>query len=181
MEFLFYGIKNYKPVALSGRESIRKAYGEARAFMLGQQLSSFWTDWSDNKGTLWESAPVILEFGDFSHELCWMKDEDLQISTNTIDINEGFDLYNFGQPSHWENNILPEFSPFVGKILRSVDLLEAEGQITSQTGWINRFWVPHGIIFNFEDATFCIYNAFDSNRITTSIPTGDEYRRINIW
>jgi len=174
------GIENYEPVQLIDSKSIIKIYRETKTNFCDQQFSENWTAWSDDKNEWWEHAPIILKFGTFCHEVCWMQEYDLLISADTINTSNNFNLYDLDEyPSHWRKDALSSLQSSIGRNLLGIDLLEAEVNYTP--GSTSHLWIPYGIIFMFNATAFCIYNAFDSNGTTTIIPTGDEYRRINIW
>ena len=174
------GIKNYEPVQLINSESIIKSYREMKANFCGQQFCENWTAWSDDKNEWWEYAPVILKFGDFGHEICWIQEYDLAISANTIDTASSFNLYDLVEyPSHWRKNAFSSLQSSIGRNLLSIDLLEAEVNYTP--GSASHLWIPYGIIFVLDAAAFCIYNAFHSNAITTSVPIGDEYDSVKFF
>ena len=170
-----FNIDNYKPLISTEASAILAFYQRIKSDIECKPLRSVWTVWLDNENELSEYSPIVLAFENCSLEVCCLKDDELAVSTNTIDITRGFNLYDLVEmPCHWRQNAVPDLQPAIGKRLLNVDLLEfrAEG-ITS--------WMLHGMIFVLDDFSFCIYNAFDSNGIETNIPVSNEYRRINVW
>jgi hypothetical protein len=169
-----FGIQDYEPEWLNGRDSITAVHGRRLAQLGGRTLQHVWIVW-DRKADQWfADAPVLLDFGDERVGIDHQKFDDLCITWNTVDptrsIEDPFDedsLFDLV----WRPEATPQLAGLAGRTLDRVELLEwAGGDDDMANGSI-------AIGLDFAPTWLTIFNALDENGLAFG-PPEDLYRRL---
>jgi hypothetical protein len=163
-----FGIQDYQPQWLNGRDSITAAHGQRLAGLVGLGLQHVWLVWDLENDDWFTDAPVLLDFGTEHVAIDHQKFDDLAITWNTIDPSRAIeDPY---PHLAWRAEPLPDLLDLRGRTLRHVELLE---------------WISDGNDFadgsiaiglDLAPAWLTIVNALDQNGFEHG-PPGPRYRR----
>jgi hypothetical protein len=167
-----FGIQNYRPQWLNGRDVIAAAHGSRLAALTGRTLRQVWLVW-DLIGDEWfTDAPVLLDFDGEQLEVDHQKFDDVSITWNTLDPTQEID--NVADSCFhlaWRPGPQPQLAGLAGRTLHHVELLEWIGN-----GYRDMAAGSISLGFDFAPAWLTIYNALDENGLEHAGP-GPEYRR----
>ncbi|BBH68311.1 hypothetical protein ACTI_49960 [Actinoplanes sp. OR16] len=167
-----FGIQNYDPQWLNGRDSINGVHGERLARLAGRNLRHVWAVWDVRSDEWFSDAPVLLDFGDQLVSIDHQKFDDVCITWNILDPARAieddsedslFDLV-------WRPDATPQLAELAGRTLERVVLLEwAGGADDMANGSI-------AIGLDLAPSWLTIYNALDENGFAYGDPD-DCYRQ----
>jgi hypothetical protein len=166
-----FGIQNYRPHWLRGRDSITTSHGRRLARLAGLTLQHVWLLWDLTDDEWFTDAPVLLQFGDEQVEIDHQKFDDVSITWNTINPAQKIedDFFHLA----WRPEPLPPLTELPGQTLDHVELLEwSSGPNDMANGSI-------ALGFNFPPAWLTIFNALDENGVSHDLPH-PHYRRHRI-
>ena len=166
-----YGIQDYQPHWLNGRDSIIAAHGRRLAGLAGLTLQQVWLVWDLDDDEWFSDAPVLLDFGADQVEIDHQKFNDLSITWHTIDPSRAIEDSCFRLA--WRAQPLPDLIDLPGRRLRDVELLEWIGEDNDMAGG------SLAVGFNLAPAWLTIFNAMDENGLDHE-PPGPRYRRHRI-
>jgi hypothetical protein len=161
-----FGIEDYEPYWLNGRDEITVAHGSRLAALGGHTLRHVWLVWDLDADEWFSDAPVLLDFGVTQVEVDHQKFDDVSITWNTTDPNRR--MVDPWPNLAWRSEPLPQLARLVGQPLRHVELLE----------WIGDDMANGSIAvgFTLAEDQLTVYNALDENGFEHT-PPGPEYRR----
>ena len=167
-----FGIEDYEPEWVNGRDSITAAHGQRLGRLAGRTVQHIWLLWDRNADEWFADAPVLLEVDGARVGIDHQKFDDLCITWDTIDptrpieapwdIDSLFDLV-------WRPEPTAELAELVSRTLNRVVLLEwSGGDNDIATGMV-------AIGLDLAPAWLTIYNALDENGLAVG-PPDDRYR-----
>ena len=120
-----FGIPDYEPDWINGRDSITAVHGRRLARLAGRAPAHIWLVWDREADEWFADAPVLLDFGDERVSVDHQKFDDLCITWNAVDparsIEDSvFDLV-------WRAEPTPQLAALAGQTLHRVELLEWAG------------------------------------------------------
>lgn len=175
-----FGIRHYQPAVLLTTDEIILECRRILHQTLGEPLTASWAGWNDKDNSWCESLPIILEIGGIRYEICWRKEAECGLSQDLINTQESFYCYGSKElPGVWKENALPEIQRVLGQVLLGMELIEAKVTISSE-GFINKYWVPHGLLFKFGQEALYLYNGFDLNAVAEKPLGGAGFRSVKI-
>ncbi|MFG3644922.1 hypothetical protein ACGF3C_32080 [Micromonospora sp. NPDC047762] len=166
-----YGIQDYQPQWLDGRNTIAAAHARRLAGLVGLTLQHVWLVWDLDDDEWFTDAPVLLDFGAEQVEIDHQKFDDLSITWNTINPSRAIEDPYFHLA--WRPDPTPELVNLPGHTLRHVELLEwiggdrdlADGSLA--------------VGFDLDPAWLTVFNALDENGFEHQKP-GQHYLRYRI-
>ena len=165
-----FGIQDYQPQWLNGRESVTKMHGQRLAGLV-HTLSHIWLVWDLDADEWFTDAPVLLDFRIDQVQIDHQKFDDLSITWNTTDPHRAIEDSYFHLI--WRPEPMPELQALPGKKLQAVELLE----------WRNDCHdMANGSIaggFDLAPDWLTVLNALDENGFEHQ-PPGPNYRRHRI-
>jgi len=167
-----FGIQDYEPEWLNGRDSIMALHGRRLARLAGRALEHLWLVWDLDADTWFEDAPVILDFGDERVSIDHQKFDDLCITWNAVDPTRSIEDPADEDPFHlaWRPEPTPQLAELAGRTLNRVELLEwAGGKDDMANGSI-------AIGLDLAPDWLTVFNALDENGLAFG-PPDDCYRR----
>lgn len=169
-----YGIQDYEPHWLNGRDSITAVHGERLAQLAGRTLRHVWVVWDLSADEWFTDAPVLLDFGDEVVSVDHQKFDDLCITWNAIDPTRTIEDDGWDHDSlftlAWRREPTPQLAELAGRKLDHVELLEwAGGADDMANGMV-------AIGLDVPPAWLTIYNALDENGFAFGGPE-ECYRR----
>ena len=166
-----FGIQDYQPHWLNGRDSIVAAHGRRLANLAGLTLQHVWLVWDLDDDEWFTDAPVLLDFGAEQVEVDHQKFDDLSITWSSIDPSRPIEDSYFHLA--WRAQPLPGLVNLPGRCLHDVELLE---------------WIGHGhdmadgslaVGFDLAPVWLTVFNALDENGLDHE-PPGRRYRHHHI-
>jgi hypothetical protein len=125
-----FGIEDYEPEWLNGRDSITDAHGRRLARLAGRTLRHIWLLWDRNADEWFADAPVLLDIDGERVGIDHQKFDDLCVTWDTIDptlpIEASFDQDSLFDLA-WRPEPTPQLAELVGRTLNRVVLLEWAG------------------------------------------------------
>lgn len=166
-----YGIQDYQPQWLRGRDNITGAHARRLASLIGLTLQHLWLVWDLDDDEWFTDAPVLLDFGATQVEIDHQKFDDLSITWNTINPKRAIEDSCFHLA--WRPDPLPNLVDLPGRTLRHVELLEwIGGDHDMADGSL-------AIGFDLAPAWLTVFNAMDENGLEHQ-PPGPRYRPYRI-
>jgi hypothetical protein len=167
-----FGIEDYEPEWLNGRDSITDAHGRRLARLAGRTLRHIWLLWDRNADEWFADAPVLLDIDGERVGIDHQKFDDLCVTWDTIDptlpIEASFDQDSLFDLA-WRPEPTPQLAELVGRTLNRVVLLEwAGGDDDMANGSV-------AIGFDLTPGWLTIFNALDENGLAFG-PPDDRYR-----
>ncbi|GIF67446.1 hypothetical protein Ais01nite_54810 [Asanoa ishikariensis] len=164
-----FGIRDYQPHWLNGRDNVIAAHGRRLAGLAGRTLQQVWLVWDLDDDEWFADAPVLFDFGEEQVEIDHQKFDDLSITWNTVDPARPIEDSYFHLA--WRAEPLADLQHLPGHSLRSIEILEwiGDGQRDMAEGSL-------AIGFDFAPAWVTIFNALDENGLEYG-PPGPHYRR----
>jgi hypothetical protein len=161
-----FGIEDYEPRWLNGRDAITTAHGPRIAALTGHTLRHVWLVWDLDVDGWFTDAPVVFDFGVDRIGVDHQKFDDLSITWNTPDPTRRIDDPDFHLA--WRPEPLPELARLPGQHLQRVELLE----------WVGNDMANGSVAigFTFAGSQLTIFNALDENGFEYT-PPGPGYRR----
>ncbi|BCJ50417.1 hypothetical protein Asp14428_18920 [Actinoplanes sp. NBRC 14428] len=167
-----FGIKDYEPEWLNGRDRITALHGQRLARLAGRTLEHIWLVWDLDADKWFEDAPVILDFGDERVSIDHQKFDDLCITWNAVDpirsIQDPADEDPFNLA--WRPEPTLRLVELAGRTLNRVELLEWVGGMDDMANG------SIAIGFDLAPDWLTIFNALDENGLAFG-PPDDCYRR----
>ncbi|MEU7904593.1 hypothetical protein [Actinoplanes sp. NPDC049118] len=168
-----FGIQDYEPHWLNGRDSITAVHGRRLARLAGRILRHVWLVWDLDDDEWFADAPVLLDFGDDRVGIDHQKFDDLCITWNTVDparaIEDPADedcRFNLA----WRPEPTRQLAELAGRTLQRVELLEWAG------GYDDMANGSVAIGLDLAPAWLTIFNALDENGLAFG-PPESSYRR----
>ena len=162
-----FGIEDYEPEWLNGRNSITAAHGRRLAGLTGGTVRHIWLLW-DRKADEWfADAPILLDVGGERVGIDHQKFDDLCITWNIIDpalpIEASFDQDDLFDLA-WRSEPTAQLAELIGRTVNRVVLLEwAGGHHDVANGSI-------AIGLDLSPAWLTIFNALDENGLAFGSP-----------
>ncbi|MEU4162136.1 hypothetical protein [Actinoplanes sp. NPDC026670] len=150
-----FGIQDYEPRWLRGRDSITAVHGLRLAGLAGRTLTHVWVVWDLDDDEWFTNAPVVLDFDDERVSIDHQKFDDLCITWNTVDPSRPIEITGFNLA--WRPDATPQLAELAGQTLHHTALLEWDG---------GRGDMANGNVtigFDFSPYWLTIFNALDEN------------------
>jgi hypothetical protein len=167
-----FGIQDYEPDWLSGREAVTAAHGERLAHLAGRTLQHIWLVWDRRADEWFPDAPVLLDLGDERVSVDHQKFDDLCLTWDTLDpartIEDAGEDWPFDLV--WRPEPTPQLAELAGRTLHGVQLLVRAGgrhDLADQSVAIGLDLAPDWLT---------VFNAMDENGLAAG-PPDSRYRR----
>ncbi|BEL04474.1 hypothetical protein Q0Z83_026650 [Actinoplanes sichuanensis] len=150
-----FGIQDYEPHWLNGRDSIAAVHGRRLARLAGRALLHVWVVWDLEDDEWFTDAPVLLDFGDERVTIDHQKFDDLCITWDAVDPTRSIEDSYFNLV--WRPDATPQLAELAGQTLQRVALLEWAGDRSDMANGsvaIGLDLSPHWLT---------IFNALDEN------------------
>lgn len=153
------GIRNYNPIFYTDKDNLIKNHFKELRSLVGEKIDAVWTVHETPSGKFWADCPVVLVVNGKQLEFCSLKDNEISITWNEINLRNKLDWYG-SEEIHleWQKNAFKSIAPYINEQINGVEVIEMKLESYDL--------VLHGIGLEFNNNYLSMFNAFDVTGFT---------------
>lgn len=172
------GIPDYETTFVYTTDEIVSLCHSLAEETVGKTIECSWVAILRSDNRWLKGLPIILQIGNNSHEICWMKFSDLSITKNLINVAQPFNWMDSEDEEllcDWKKDSLPVLQKVIGQSIVNIKVLEARHSFGD-----NQTWLPNGIEFILSSGHLSIFNNLDENGVSIDKLEGEFFRLIEV-